>query len=101
MNSIALTHSPATPLSRGLPRLSRGAGFWAVAFSFLALTAFATAPSPLYGLYAQQEHLAPLTITVVYAVYATGVVISLMLAGHISDWYGRRAVLIPGLVLGA
>ena len=24
-----------------------------------------------------------------------------MLAGHVSDWYGRRAVLIPGLVLGA
>ena len=101
MNSIALTHSPVTPLARRLPRLSRGAGFWAVAFSFFALTAFATAPSPLYGLYAQQEHLAPLTITVVYAVYATGVVVSLVLAGHISDWYGRRAVLIPGLVLGA
>jgi MFS family permease len=101
MNSMALTHSHATTLTRRLPRLSRGAGFWAVAFAFLALTAFATAPSSLYGLYAQEEHLAPLTITAIYAVYATGVVVSLALAGHISDWYGRRAVLIPALVLGA
>jgi predicted MFS family arabinose efflux permease len=103
MNSIALTHPNPTPraLTRKVPRLSRGAGFWAVAFSFLVLTAFATAPSALYGLYAQQEALSPLTITIVYAVYATGVVVSLVLAGHVSDWYGRRAVLIPGLVLGA
>jgi len=103
MSSIALTHRNPTPgaLTRNVPRLSRGAGFWAVAFSFLVLTAFATAPSALYGLYAEQEGLSPLTITIVYAVYATGVVVSLVLAGHLSDWYGRRAVLIPGLLLGA
>lgn len=83
------------------PRLSRRAGFWAIAFSFLVVSAFSTAPSALYGLYQQQEHLAPLTITFVYAVYAAGVTISLLLAGHVSDWYGRRAVLIPALVIAA
>src|SRR5215207_2935573 len=87
------------PRARTMPRLSRGAGFWAVAFSFLALTAFSTAPSALYGLYRQQEQLSSLTITIVYAVYSVGVVTSLLLAGHVSDWYGRRAVLIPALVL--
>jgi predicted MFS family arabinose efflux permease len=101
MNSIAhtstLTHRSAPTLR--LPRLSRRTSFWAVAFAFLALTAFATAPSPLYGLYAQQEHLAPITLTVVYAVYAVGVVASLLLAGHLSDVYGRRTVLIPGLLV--
>lgn len=35
-----------------LPRLSRRAGFWAVAFSFLAVTAFSTTPSALYGIFA-------------------------------------------------
>src|SRR5262245_8792903 len=84
-----------------LPRLSRRAGFWAIAFSFLVLSAFSTAPSALYGLYAQQEHLAPITLTVVYAVYAAGVTASLLLAGHVSDWYGRRAVLIPAMALAA
>lgn len=100
MNSIAhaptLSRRPAR--TRPLPRLSRQAGFWAVAFAFFALTAFATAPSALYGLYAQHEHLSPITLTVVYAVYAVGVVASLVLAGHVSDAYGRRAVLIPGLL---
>src|SRR4051812_27521585 len=100
MNSIAhaptLSRRPAR--IRPLPRLSRQAAFWAVAFAFFALTAFATAPSALYGLYAQHEHLSPITLTVVYAVYAVGVVASLLLAGHVSDAYGRRAVLIPGLL---
>jgi MFS family permease len=82
-----------------LPRLSRRAGFWAIAFSFLAVAALSTAPSALYGLYERQDHLAPLTITVVYAVYAAGVITSLLLAGHVSDWYGRRTVLIPALSL--
>jgi MFS family permease len=97
MNSIALTY----PATRRAPRLSRAAGFWAVALSFLVLGAFATAPSALYGLYAQQEGLSGLTLTIVYAVYAAGIVVSLVLAGHLSDSYGRRALLIPGLVVAA
>ena len=36
------------PLARRLA-LCRQAGFWAVAFSFLAVSAFSTAPSALYG----------------------------------------------------
>ena len=85
--------------ARALPRLTQRAGFWAVAFAFLAVSAFSTAPSSLYGLYEQQEHLSSLTITIVYAVYALGIVVSLLLAGHVSDWYGRRAVMLPALAI--
>ena len=53
----------------------------------------------LYGLYAEREHLSHITLTIVYAVYAVGVVASLVLAGHVSDTYGRRTVLIPGLLV--
>jgi MFS family permease len=88
----------ATP---ALPRLSRRAGFWAIAFSFLAVTAFSTAPSALYGLYERRLGLPLIDITIVYAVYAAGVTASLLLAGHVSDWYGRRAVLIPALAVAA
>ena len=80
-----------------MPRLSRRVGFWAVAFGFLAVSAFSTTPSPLYGIYEHQEHPSSLTITVVYAVYAAGIVISLLIVGHVSDWYGRRTVLLPAL----
>ena len=82
--------SPLRASARALPRLPQRAGFWAVAFSFLAVAAFSTAPSSLYGLYEQQEHLSSLTITIVYAVYAIGIVVSLLLAGHVSDWYGPQ-----------
>lgn len=94
--------APAWRASAGaVPRLSRRAGFWAVAFSFLVVTAFSTAPSSLYGLYEHQEHLSSLTITIVYAIYAVGIVVSLLLAGHVSDWYGRRVVLLPALTVAA
>jgi MFS family permease len=78
-------------------RLSRTAGFWAIAASMAVLTAFSTAPSPLYRVYQRQDHLSSITITVVYAVFAAGIVMSLLLVGHVSDWYGRRTVLIPAL----
>jgi len=96
-----LSHRRARRLARTrpLPRLSRRANFWAVAFAFDALTAFATDPSALYGLFAQREHVAPITLTIVCAVCAIGVVASLLLAGHLSDAYGRRTVLIPGMLV--
>jgi MFS family permease len=81
-------------------RLSRAAGFWAIALSMTILTAFSTAPSPLYSLYRRQDHLSSITVTVVYAVFASGIVASLLLVGHVSDWYGRRTVLIPALLTG-
>ena len=96
MADIFTTPSPGAS-TLAIPRLSRRTGFWAVAFAFLVVTAFSTAPSSLYGLYEHDEHLSSLTITFVYAVYAAGVVTSLVLAGHVSDWYGRRVVLLPAI----
>jgi MFS family permease len=95
----AIEASPRRASAGALPRLSRRAGFWAVAFAFLVAAAFSTAPSSLYGIYERQEHLSSLTVTIVYAVFAAGTVGSLLFAGHVSDWYGRRAVLLPALAV--
>jgi MFS family permease len=92
-------NTAAQPRALRLPTLSRRASFWVVAFAFLTVTALSTAPSPLYGLYAHRDGFSSLTTTVVYGVYVAGLVASLLLAGHVSDWYGRRTVLIPGLVI--
>ena len=70
-------------------------GFWAVAFAFAMVMAYSAVPAPLYVLYGFSS----LTITVVFSAYAVGVVGGLFLAGHVSDWYGRRRVLVPALAL--
>src|SRR6476659_2025315 len=72
-------------------------GFWVVAFAFLAVMALGTVPSPLYGLYRARDHFSPFMVTVVYAVYAIGVIGALLLAGHLSDVYGRLRLLLPAL----
>ena len=41
----------------------RSTSFWIVAFAFLIVMAFATLPSPLYGIYKVRDDLSSLTIT--------------------------------------
>lgn len=56
-----------------------------------------TLPTPLYGLYQEKFGFSELTVTVVYAVYAVGVIGVLLLAGNASDVVGRRPTLLVGL----
>jgi MFS family permease len=76
----------------------RRSGFWLVAVGLAALTAFSTAPSGLYGIYAREDHLSPITITLIYSSYAAGILLSLVLVGHVSDWYGRRTLLVSAVL---
>ncbi|MBO1332089.1 MFS transporter [Streptomyces sp. VRA16 Mangrove soil] len=76
-----------------------GVGFWAVALVFVVAMAFSTVPTPLYPLYETRDGFSTFMVTVVFAVYAVGVVISLLLAGHVSDWLGRKKILLPALGL--
>jgi MFS family permease len=78
-----------------------GAGFWLIAASLLIAMAFSAAPAPLYVLYERRDHFSTFMVTVVFAVYGLGVIASLLLAGHVSDWVGRKRVLIPAIGLEA
>jgi MFS family permease len=80
-------------------RIRYSLGFWSVAFAFTALMAFTTAPTPLWSLFARRDGFSSLTITLVFAVYAVAVAVSLVLAGHLSDVYGRRRLLVPAVAL--
>lgn len=80
-------------------RRRHGAGFWVIAFAFLTTMAFGAVPTPLYPLYMARDGFSTFIVTVVFAVYAVGVVISLLLAGHVSDWVGRKKILLPALAL--
>jgi MFS family permease len=70
-----------------------------VALAFATVMAFTTVPTPLWGLYAQRDRFSSFTVTIVFAVYAVAVALSLFLVGHLSDWYGRRRVLMPALAM--
>ncbi|MEV6348438.1 MFS transporter [Actinoplanes sp. NPDC051851] len=76
-----------------------GTGFWLIALTFLTAMAFSTVPAPLYPLYMARDGFSTFTVTVVFAAYAVGVVISLLLGGHVSDWAGRKRILVPALGL--
>jgi MFS family permease len=71
------------------------------AVAFLINMAFSAVPTPLYVLYQQRDGISNLMVTVVYAVYAVGVIGSLFLGGHLSDWIGRRRVFVPALLANA
>lgn len=60
-----------------------------------------TMPTPLYPLYQQQLRFSELLITVIYAVYAGGVLVALLAFGELSDRVGRRRALLPGLAASA
>src|SRR3954469_463996 len=93
--SIAERRTLAATARRTLP--NRVA--YALAAGVIGLGLFASVtPSPLYHLYAIRWHFGPLTLTLVYATYAFGVLAALLLAGRVSDEVGRRPVLLVSLV---
>jgi hypothetical protein len=69
-------------------------GFSTVAFAFLIVMAFATLPSPLYGLYRTRDHLSAFTITVVFAIFAAGTIAALRADNFVSARIGRRGVML-------
>ncbi|MBN6041994.1 MFS transporter [Amycolatopsis sp. 195334CR] len=82
-------------------RISHGAGFWTIAAAFAAALAFSTVPTPLYVLYQQRDGFPTFVVTIVFAAYAVGVMASLYLAGHVSDWLGRRRVILAATLAEA
>jgi MFS family permease len=82
-----------------LGRARRAGSFWilAVLLGFFLLAA--SAPSPLYAVYAAKWHFSSFNLTAIYAVYAAGALIALLTTGRLSDHVGRRSVVIGALVV--
>jgi MFS family permease len=55
-------------------------------------------PAPLYGVYEREWHLAPITTTLVFAVYAFAALGAVLVAGQVSDRYGRKPLLVGAAV---
>jgi MFS family permease len=68
-------------------------------YAFAVIMAGTTLPTPMYALYATTMGFTVLTSTVIYGMYAGGVLAALVVFGRWSDAIGRRPVLLGGVVL--
>src|SRR5947199_3933305 len=91
--------SPTTAGQR--PGLGRRRGYAVTALAFGVTMVGTTLPTPLYGIYRQELGFSELTVTVIFATYAIGVIAALLVLGSLSDEVGRRGALLPGLGLSA
>ncbi|GEE03123.1 MFS transporter [Gordonia spumicola] len=68
------------------------------AFGFAVAMIGTTIPTALYPIYSDRLGFSSLTVTVLFAVYAVGVFVALLLFGRVSDQIGRRPVLVAALL---
>lgn len=70
-----------------------------MALALLVILAQSGAPSPLYPVYESDWHLTPSNVTVVFAVYVLGLLLTLVTVGSLSDHIGRRPVILAAVVV--
>jgi len=99
---------PADPFARrhwlpgrGGRRLSGRPAVVVLASVIVALLASSAAPTPLYAIYQARWHFTPITTTVVFGVYAVAVLVALLTLGKVSDYVGRRPVLLTAIAVQA
>ena len=102
MNTTLANPRPERLMTRETPpapsrATRRRAAFWLLAFVFATTMLGTTLPTPLYDIYQAQWHFPAVIVTVIFAVYAAGVLAALLLAGRSSDQAGRKPVLAAAL----
>ncbi|MGP9504246.1 MFS transporter [Specibacter sp. AOP5-B1-6] len=96
---MSLQHSPLKNV--GAPRwvLPNGMALGGMAIAFMSLYLGAGALTPMLVDYKERFHFAPEMLNVAFAVYAAGFLVAALVFGSLSDYLGRRPVLIGGLIV--
>jgi predicted MFS family arabinose efflux permease len=81
--------------------MTPSAAFFLLASIYVSFLAGSSAPTPLYPIYQQLWHFSPVTVTVIFAVYALSLLAMLLVAGRLSDHVGRRPVLFVAAIAQA
>jgi len=63
-----------------------------------AVFMLSNSPTPLYVHWQEQMGFSSGMLTVIFALYIAGLLGTLLVAGQLSDHYGRKPVLLPGLL---
>jgi MFS family permease len=107
MSAAATTDAPAlvSPLEAGHPARPRRrtlpptVAFTGAGLAFAALYLAAGAPTPLLVVFERQWGFPASVLTVAFAAYALGLLAALLVVGSLSDYLGRRPVLVVALVV--
>jgi predicted MFS family arabinose efflux permease len=79
-------------------RLSSRTAFLLLASIIVVFLAGSSAPTPLYPIYQTEWRFSPSTITMIFGIYALAVLASLLVFGSLSDYLGRRRVIVVAAV---
>lgn len=85
----------------GARRAGRTSAFVMLTLATVTMLAAASAPSPIYPLYRERWHFSVTLVTVIFAVYVIGLLAALLTVGSLSDYVGRRPVLVVAFTIAA
>jgi MFS family permease len=91
----------AIDVDRPRPAARREVAFWFIAYVFAVTMLGTTLPTPLYVIWQSEWGFSSVMVTLIFAVYAAGVLAALVFAGRASDQVGRRPVLGAAVALSA
>src|SRR3989442_14792304 len=93
---------PSTRSTLG-PRLRLGprVAFSLQASIIVSFLATSSAPTPLYATYQAKWDFSPITVTVIFGVYAFVFLAALLTVGALSDHIGRRPAVLVAVILQA
>jgi MFS family permease len=81
------------------PRLSIRSLGWFAVFALAGVQSGGSAPTPVYHLYQQAYGLSPAMVTIIFAAYPISLLLSLLVLGSLSDYVGRRPLLLASMAL--
>lgn len=90
--------STANPVTASVGFTDRSALIY-LAFILVSFLAASSVPTPLYHLYQEAWGFSSGTLTLIFAIYAFSLLLALLTVGSLSDYLGRRPVLLLALLL--
>ena len=108
VRAVTALDLPEDPLARragrrgdGRAQLTGMPALLLLASLTVSMLAASGAPTPLYAIYQQHWGFTPITTTVIFGIYAITVLVALLIFGRLSDYTGRRPVLLAAIAVQA